>query len=135
MYARLLHWQDAAPFERSNLLPIDYGQYDQWNESARLAREEYVRGNLTAEEFLRKIDTIHELMSYEVDKINLPDEPSMWQQLVARDFRFDPERYCPIELARLNLSCPDPQWQILTADNLRREVQKGYQSLKKKYGK
>lgn len=98
-------------------------------------REEYVRGNLTAEEFLRKIDTIHELMSCEVDKINLPDEPSMWQQLVERDFRFDPERYCPIELGRLDLSCPDPRWQILTADDLRREPQKGYQSLKKKYGK
>ncbi len=40
----------------------------------RLAREEYVQGKLTAEEFLRKIDTTHELTSYEVDKIDLPDE-------------------------------------------------------------
>ena len=114
---------------------MDYGQYDQWSENARLAREEYVRGSLTAEGFLRKIDTTHELMSYEVDKIDLPDEPSMWQQLVARDFRFDPERYFPKELARLDLSRPDPQWQILTADDLRREAQKGHQNLKEKYGR
>jgi len=35
----------------------------------------------------------------------------------------------------LNLGGPDSQWQILTADDLRREAQKGHQSLKEKYGK
>ena len=135
MYARLLRWQDAAPSERSNLIPMDYEQYDQWSENARLAREEYVQGNLTTEEFLRKIDTTHELTSYEVGKIDLPDEPSIWQRLVARDFRFDPERYFPEEKARLILGVPNPQWQILTADDQRREAQKGHQSLKEKYGK
>ena len=114
-----------------------YEQYDQWSENARLAREEYVRGKLTAEDFLRKIDITHELTSYEVDKIDLPDGPSMWQRLVARDFRFDPERYFPEEMAYLNLNLndPDPQWLMLTADDLRREAQKGHQSLKEKNGK
>ena len=137
MYSRLLRWQDAAPSERSNLIPMDYEQYDQWSENARLAREEYVQGKLTAEGFLRKIDTTHELTSYEVDKIDLPDGPSMWQRLVARNFRFDPERYFPEEMAYLNLNLndPDPQWLMLTADDLRREAQKGHQSLKEKYGK
>ena len=41
MYSRLLRWQDAAPSECSNLIPMDYEQYDQWSENARLAREEY----------------------------------------------------------------------------------------------
>lgn len=59
----------------------------------------------------------------------------MWQQLVVRDFRFDPERYFTKELARLDLSGPDARWQILTADDLRREAQKGHQNLKEKYGK
>ena len=135
MYSRLIRWQDAAPSERSNLMPMDYEQYDQWSENARLAREEYVQGKLTAEEFLRKIDTTHELTSYEVDKIDLPDEPSLWQRLVARDFRFDPERHFPAEKAHLILGVPNPQWQILTADDQRREAQKGHQSLKEKYGK
>ena len=135
MYSRLLRWIDAAPSERSNLIPMDYEQYDRWSENARLAREEYVQGKLTAEEFLRKIDTTHELTSYEASKVNLSDGPSRWQQLVARNFRFDPERYFPEEKAHLNLSDPDPQWQILTADDQRREAQKGHQSLKEKYGK
>lgn len=137
MYSRLLRWQDATPSERERLIPMDYQQYDQWSENARLAREEYVRGALTAEEFLRKIDTTHELTSYEVGKVDLPDGPSMWQRLVARDYRFDPERYFPKEMAYLNwdLSDPAPQWQILTADDLRRKAQKGHQSLKEKYGK
>ncbi len=114
---------------------MDYRQYDQWSENARLAREEYVQGNLTTEEFLRKIDTPHELTSYEAGKIKLVDGPSRWQQLVARDFRFDPERYFPEKMAYLNLSGPDSKWQILTTDDLRREAQKGHQSLKEKYGK
>lgn len=99
MYSRLLRWQDAVPSERSNLIPMDYEQCDRWSENARMAREEYVQGNLTAEEFLRKVDTTHELTSYEVDKIDLPDGPSRWQRLVARDFRFDPERYFPEKMA------------------------------------
>lgn len=52
-----------------------------------------------------------------------------------RDFTFDPERYFPKEMIRLNLSDPDPQWKLLTADDLRREAQKGHQSLREKYGK
>ena len=137
MYARLIRWQDAAPSERERLIPMDYEQYDQWSENARLAREEYVLGNLTAEEFLRKIDTTHELTSYEAGKVKLSAGPSRWQQLVAKDFRFDPERYFPEKMAYLNLdlSDPNPQWQILTADDLRREAQKGHQSLREKYGK
>ena len=114
---------------------MDYEQYDQWSENARLAREEYIQGALTAEEFLRKIDSTHELTSYETGKVTLPDGPSIWQQLVARDSRFDPERYFPVEKARLILGVPDPQWQILTADDQRREAQKGHQSLREKFGK
>ena len=80
-------------------------------------------------------DPTHELTSYEAGKIDLPDGPSRWRQLVARDFRFDPERHFPEEKARLDLSEPGAQWQILTADDQRREAQKGHQSLKEKYGK
>lgn len=43
MYSRLLRWIDAAPSDRSNLMHMDYEQYDQWSENARLAREEYIK--------------------------------------------------------------------------------------------
>ena len=135
MYSRLLRWIDAAPSDRSNLMHMDYEQYDQWSENARLAREEYVQGKLTAEEFLRKINITHELTSYEVDKIDLPDEPSMWQRLVAKDFTFDPERYYPESYAHLDLNDEGPQWKIFSAEELRRRDQQGHQSLKEKYGK
>lgn len=48
MYARLLRWQDAASNERTNLIPMEYDQYDEWSENARLARMEYLKGKLTA---------------------------------------------------------------------------------------
>jgi len=35
----------------------------------------------------------------------------------------------------LNLSKPDAQWKMRTADELRRHTQKGHQSLREKYGK
>ena len=64
MYARLLRWQDAAPDERDKLISMEYDQYEAWSENARLARMEYLKGELTAEEFLRRIDMTHELESY-----------------------------------------------------------------------
>ena len=79
MYARLLRWQDAAPDERGSLIPMDYGQYDAWSENARLARMEYLKGKLAAEEFLQRIDTTHELGSYEADKAELVEE-MVWQR-------------------------------------------------------
>ena len=76
---------------------MDYEQYDQWSENVRMEREEYVQEKLTAEEFQRKTNKPRELTSYEAGKIKLADGPSMWQQLVARDFRFDSGRYFPRE--------------------------------------
>ena len=82
MYARLLRWLDAASTERVNLIPMDYNQYTTWSENARLARMEYLSGKLTAEKFLRRIDTTHELKSYEVDKAELVEETA-WQHMVS----------------------------------------------------
>ena len=70
-----------------------------------------------------------------MDKIDLPDEPSMWQRLVAKDFTFDPERYYPESYAHLDLNDEGPQWKIFSAEELRRRDQQGHQSLKEKYGK
>ena len=135
MYSRLLRWLDASPSERARLIPMEFEQYDKWSENARVARMEYVQGMLTAEEFLRKIDTTHELTSYEAGKVKLSDGPSMWQRLVAKGFTFDPERHYPKSYAHLNLSDEDPQWKIFSAEELRRRDQQGHQSLKEKYGK
>ena len=136
MYARLLRWQDAPPTERGKLIPMDYGQYEAWSENARLARMDYLRGEFTAEEFLRKIDTTHELQSYEADKTDLTDRPTAWQRRVASDITFDPAVDLPEEFMVLDRTHPgdqDAQWELHTADDLRRYLQKGHQSLQEKY--
>ena len=134
MYARLLRWQDAAPSERANLIPMDYNQYTAWSENARLARMEYLDGKLTAEEFLRRIDTTHELNSYETGRAELVEE-TVWQNRVAGDFSFDPETYYQETIQVLDLGAAEPRWELLTADDMRREDQAGHQSLWEKYGK
>ena len=134
MYARLLRWQDAAPTERDNLIPMDYDQYTEWSENARLARMEYLDRKLTAGEFLRKIDTTHELESYEADKAELVEE-TVWQRMVAGDLSFDAEMHYPETMMELDLGAEKPEWELRTVDELRREDQKGHQSLREKYGK
>ena len=134
MYARLLRWQDAVPTERDNLIPMDYDQYTEWSENARLARMEYLSGTLTAEKFLRRIDMTHELKSYEADKTELVEE-TVWQSMVAGDLGFDAETHYPETMLELDLGAEVPQWELRTADELRREDQRGHQSLREKYGK
>lgn len=133
MYARLLRWQDAAPDERDKLIPMDYEQYEVWSENARLARMEYLNGKLTAEEFLQRIDTTHELESHETGKADLVEE-TVWQRMVAGDLGFDPEVHYSEMMQVLDLGAAEPKWELCTADDLRREDQKGHQSLREKYG-
>lgn len=123
MYARLLRWQDALPSEQDRLIRMDYGQYEAWSENTRLARMEYPRGDLTAEEFLRRIDTTHELQSYEASKAELVDGPTPWQRRVASDITFDPVVNLLEKFMVLGLTHPgdqDAQWELHTADDLRR---------------
>ena len=134
MYARFLSWQDAAPSERDNLIPMDYDQYTAWSENARLARMEYLDGKLTAEDFLRRIDMTHELESYEADKAELVEE-TMWQRMVAGSLSFDPETHYPETMQVFDLDAEKSTWELRTADDLRRENQAGHQNLREKYGK
>ncbi len=136
MYARLLRWQDAALDERKNLIPMDYDQYDAWSENARLARMEYLKGKLTAEEFLRRIDITHELDSYETDRAEQIGQ-TVWQQRVAGDISFDPEVRYPetMQCLDIDLGVAEPKWELYTEDDLRRQEQKGHQSLRERYGK
>ena len=89
---------------------------------------------MTAEEFLCRIDTTHELESYETDKAELVEE-TVWQRMVAADFSFDAETHYPETMQVLDLRAKEPKWDLLTADDLRRADQKGHQSLREKYGK
>ena len=87
-----------------------------------------------AEEFLQRIDTTHELGSYEADKAELVEE-MVWQRRGAGDFSFDPETYYPEMIQVLDLGAAEPKWEIYTADHLRKQEQQGHQSLREKHGK
>lgn len=97
---------------------------------------EYLKGKLTAEEFLRRIDTTHELGSYETDRAEQIGQ-TVWQQRVAGDISFDPEVRYPetIQCLDLDLGAAEPKWEIYTADDLRQQEQQGHQGLREKYGR
>ena len=135
MYARLLRYTDAHPNNRKNLISMDYDQYDSWSENARLARIDYLDGKLTAEEFLRKIDTMHDLEDYTVGETQALPMETAWQRMVAGNIGFDPELHYPEGFMLLDLRADDPKWQTFSADDLRRRDQEGHQSLREKYGR
>ena len=137
MYARMLRYQDAPENQRNRLIPMTPIQYEEWEANARQARRDYVVGKIKAEEFLRRIDTTHELTSYNTVKQELLPEESFWQKRVAADLDFDPERKYPASFMALDLSKPtdNPQWQYLTRDNLIQKDQQGHQSLRDEYKK
>jgi len=92
------------------------------------------RPKLTAEKFLRMVNTTQELESYEAGKIRLTGtEETLWQRLMARSWMFSPERFFPEEMLILNLSKLNAQWELHTADELQRRTQRGYQNLRGKY--
>ena len=137
MYARMLRYQDAPENQRNRLIPMTPIQYEEWETTACQARRDYVAGKIETEEFLRRIDTTHELTSYNTIKQELLPEESFWQKQVAADLDFDPEQKYPASFMVLDLSKPtdNPQWQYFTRENLIQEDQEGHQSLREKYGK
>ena len=135
MYARMQRYTSAPEFDRQNLISMDYLQYSDWSENARLARNDYLEGKLTSEEFLQKIDVMHDLEDYAVEEAKTPPATTAWQRRVAANIDFDPEQHYPKEMMYLDMSKKNPKWQILSADDLRRRDQEGHQSLRDKYGK
>lgn len=137
MYARMLRYQDAPENQRDRLIPMTAVQYDEWEKNARQARRDYMAGEISSEEFLRRIDTTHELRTYDTVKQELPPEESLWQKRIAAKLDFDPERQYPSSFMLLDLSKPtdDPQWQYLTREELIQKDQKGHQSLQDQYKK
>ena len=137
MYARMLRYQDAPENQRDRLIPMTAAQYDEWEKNARQARRDYMAGEISSEEFLRRIDTTHELRAYDTVKQELPLEETLWQKRVAANLDFDPERQYPVSFMLLDLRKPadDPQWQYLTGEELIQKDQEGHQSLRDRYKK
>ena len=136
MYARMLRYEEAPESQRKNLIPMTVFQYGEWEENARQARREYIAGTITAEEFLRRIDTTHELDSYDTVKQEPSTEKSKWQKRVTANPDFDPELKYPSSMMILDLrtDTDTPQGQYLSREELIRKDQEGHQSLRDQYG-
>ena len=135
MYARMLRYTIAHENNRQNLFPMGYIQYEERRENARLARIDYLDGKLTAEEFLRKIDTMHDLEDYTVGEAQTSPVETAWQKMVAGNIDFDLEAHYPERFMLLDLRTNAPRWQTFSADDLQRRDQAGHQSLREKYGR
>jgi len=135
MQARAVRYDDAGPEQQSRLIQFDGDQYAEWSELASRMRLAYIKGEISAGEFLRTIDIMHELDSYDVEECKLPLEKSRWQKLVAGNPDFDPELQFPSEIMSLKFSAenPNPEWKILTSQQIRERVQKSHMSLQAKY--
>ena len=136
MYARMLRYGDAPESQRDRLISMTVPQYGEWEENARQARREYVAGRLTAEEFLHRVDTTHELDSYDTVTKEPSTEKSNWQKRVTANPDFDPELKYPSSMVILDLrtDTDTPQWQYLSREELIRKDQEGHQSLRDQYG-
>lgn len=132
----MLRYGDAPESQRDRLISMTVPQYGEWEENARQARREYVAGRLTAEEFLHRVDTTHELDSYDTVKQEPSTEKSKWQKRVTANPDFDPELKYPSSMMILDLrtDTDTPQWQYLSREELILKDQEGHQSLRDQYG-
>ena len=96
--------------------------YGEWSAMASETRLKYAHKEITAEEFLQRIDTMHDLTSYKIKECKLVPEPSKWQQCVADNIAFDPERAFPETIMFLNLEKGNPQWESFTSEQLQKKA-------------
>ena len=135
MYARMQRYDTAIPEKRGRLLVFSASDFKAWMDNASKAHREYTGGKIDSSEFLRRIDTWQELSSYDVKAMPLVVDTTVWQQRVAADMDHAPADSFPEQVMFLNLSTDGSpaQWEMKTRDQLRREAQKGHQSLRDKY--
>jgi len=99
-------------------------QFGGCEEKAGQARQDYMAGKITVEDFFRRVNTAHGLSSYD----NLLPEGSCRQKRAADDLDFDPVQAYP-SMVPLDLGENDLQWEHLSPESLIREGQKGPQRL------
>lgn len=61
MAERMERYENAAPEERGGLIVMSGERYSAWQRMAHQVRNDYLHDNLTAQEFIRKIDIFDEL--------------------------------------------------------------------------
>ena len=85
-------YENAAPEERSGLIVMSGELYSAWQRMAHQARNDYLHGNLSAQEFIKKIDIFDELGPHDaVKKLLPPPDRTDWRRRIRMNYDFDPE--------------------------------------------
>ena len=126
-------YEDAAPWERENLIRFDGDQYNSWIVMAQKMKKRYEANEITAEEFLSAIDIFHEI-PHEARKLELPDpEKTLWHRSIMHNIDFDQA----IEFTNMNsldLGQENPKWEVITGEKRSRLARGGHDSLHSLYG-
>ena len=130
MKSRRERYTNSAPDGRGKLIHFDFQDYTVWDENALAARKAYLAGDISAEEFLRRIDLYHDLETYDVEAPQKPVK-SEWRKRVESNIRFDPYRdYSDFMI--LDLGLENPQWHIITSEERTQDALGDSHPLRKK---
>lgn len=133
LWARMNRYESAIPEERDGLAKMTALMYSEWSDMAAEAYTRCRRGELSAEEFFREIDTFGILDSYEAGPARNSEE-TVWQKRLKANMDFDPSKFYENTMF-LDLSKQDPQWETISAEQQRLHDQDGGDTLKERYGK
>lgn len=135
MFERMSRFETASEWNRKNLFQMDSAKYSEWLDMAHDARQEYLGGELSAEEFLSRIDIYNDLTDYTAEKKETPPpHESKWRRKVESNIDFDPESsYQPMMV--LDLSSGPAEWQYFTAEELKQMAKGSGVSLQERFGR
>lgn len=123
----------ARPGQEDRLLPFGRDQYEAWLDMARAAKQSYQAGELSADEFLGRIDVDGELGALEPVREILPEpDRTPWREYIKWNMDFVPEMLFP-DMMYLNMGAEDPAWTTITTQEQIAHAQGGHASLHDRY--
>lgn len=133
MAERTERYENAAPEERGGLIVMSGKQYDAWQRMAHQARNDYLHDNLTAQEFIKKIDSFDELGPHDAEKKLLPPpDRTDWRRRIRMNYDFDPELEFA-DVMQYTLEAGDWSELLIPKSEYVRQSRGGHESLREKY--
>lgn len=117
------------------LKPVSDARYQEWISAAVKVRGRYLKGKISASDFLREIDIFGELETYDVEQVSLPEPNSTaWRQNIRGNLDFDAAaNYKGFML--LDLREENAEWKVWTPEEQEDIARGGHGSLREKYKK
>lgn len=133
MEERRNRYEDAPPDQRDRLKPVSDARYQEWISAAVKVRGRYLKGKISASDFLREIDIFGELETYEVKQVSLPEPDSTaWRRHIKGNLDFDPainyRGFMHLDLREANA-----EWKVWTPEEQENIARGGHASLREKY--